>query len=338
MSLIEKASQPPVPRERRSLLERVEAKGWFDARTDAAQPEPAPQVESAPYAMPSPDGPEAFGARFGAGEPIRSGGRSEPFEINFTSLERRGLITPSTRRSRLSEEIRLIKRRLWERMRLPDGGVAAEAGADQTAEAPARQQNVLMVTSTRPGEGKTFIALNLALSFAIDEGLNVLLIDSDVARPGIASLLGIKASPGLTDVLRDQRMDMADVLHRSTELPLSVMTQGSRVSSATELLGGATMSALIDEMSRRYADRIIIFDSAPLLAATEPVVLARQVDQILFIVESGRTTPDSVTAALDLLEKHDNVNFVLNRGVVMNQSDQFGAYFSDYETEQAGSH
>jgi receptor protein-tyrosine kinase len=265
-----------------------------------------------------------------AADPAQPGPRqSRRIALDFEQLRRRGMLTPDARRSRLSEEIRLIKRRLMQRMDLPE---AAARGVIP-------EHNVILVTSARPVEGKSFIAANLALSFAIDEAINVLLIDADVARPNVGNTLGIELAAdqrGLTDILRDPALDMTGALLRCEDLPLTVMPQGSQVASATELFGGRDMTRLVDDIANRYADRVIVFDSPPLLATTEPVALAEHVDQIVFVVEAGRTSPDAVAAALELLQGTDKVSFVLNRCSTLGNTDQFGAYYPDYAVRRRG--
>lgn len=308
MSLIERAAQQTGKTREASMLERAAERGWLSA-PPAAPAAPPPQ---APEALegPAPD----FGP---AAKPAPR--QSRRVGLDFARLQARPLVTPDNRRSRLSEEVRLIKRRLMQRMRM-----FSDQGDDS-----GRPDNVLLVTSARPDEGKSFISLNLALSFAIDEGFNVLLVDADVLRPSILPILGLEASGGLTDILRDPSIGLSEVLLRTENLPLSILPPGSHVASATELFGGPQMAALVHELAGRYPDRIIVIDSPPLLASTEPVVLAQHVDQILFVVEAGQTPRASIEAALDLLPERNNINFILNKSFISGGSDQFGAYYRD---------
>src|SRR3546814_159950 len=111
--------------------------------------------------------------------------------------------------------------------------------------------HVIMVTSARPEEGKSFLSLNLALSFIVDEGYNVLLIDADILRPTILSTLGLKANRGLVDVLRDPTVEMADVLLRDHSLRLTLLPSGEPVASATALFGGPPMREFVRSEERR---------------------------------------------------------------------------------------
>jgi exopolysaccharide/PEP-CTERM locus tyrosine autokinase len=323
MSIIERAGERMADKKNekaKSVFEKADDLGWLN-RPAAGQTPPAPQPPAATAARQDDAATPTVTPEAAASRPAESGSRSRQFAIDFAQLEAAGIITPSHRRSRLSEEVRLIKRRLLQRIRehaavLPDGRP--------------RLNNVFMITSARPSEGKSFVGINLALSFAIDEGLNVLLIDADVARPSIARTFGVTADRGLTDLLREPQTEMSSVLLRAQNMPLSLLAQGTHVASATELFGGDRMRLLVSEIASRYPDRIIIFDTPPLLATTEPVALAEQVGQVVFVVEAGKTSPDAVSSALNLVSRQADVSFVLNRCSYVATADDFGSYYDSY--------
>ncbi len=247
--------------------------------------------------------------------------QSREFEINFDRLKQFGFISPEVRRSRVSEEFRLIKRRLMQRMSLNARTKRKQRG----------REHVILVTSSRPSEGKSFIAVNLALSIVLDEGLNVMLVDADVARPSISNIFGLRNDlPGLTDLLLGQEGRLSDVLLRESNLPLSVLAAGGAVDSATDLFGGDDMRQLVTDIASRYTDRIIIFDAPPLLASTEPVALAEHAGQTVLVVDAERTSRAAIDSALDLLETDQNVNLVLNKTTVRNRTEQFGSYYEAY--------
>ncbi len=248
--------------------------------------------------------------------------RSREITLNYADLARNCFVTPNNRRSRLFEELRLLKRRLLKRLNWEITAAPEPRSV--------RQPNVVLVTSARMGEGKSYFTLNLALSLVIDEGINVLLVDGDVLRPKILATLGLPDSRGLTDRLRDGSIDLADLFLRVEGLPLTIFPAGTEVASATELFGGRPMSELVTELSTRYPDRLIIFDSPPLLATTEPVALAQHVDQIVLLVRAGRTTNASIEAALDLLDGRENVCLVLNGCKTSGQNEDFGADYKRY--------
>ncbi len=284
---------------------------------EAAEPEPAQpsaepetaieqQAETPPAPQPA---------------PAASPARSRDFFIDLESLAEEGFVTPSTRRGQISEEIRLIKRRLLR-------SIPTLAGREVDEANPV--DNVIMLTSSEPGEGKTFIALNLALSFSVDEGYDVLIIDADVANPSLSRKLEIPPeAPGLIDLLTDETVSMPQVLHRDENLRISVMGVGTRVPSATELFGSSLMQEFVEHVARRYPDRVIIFDAPPVLASTEPMVLSNSMGHVLLVVAANRTQKDTVMAAIEMLDTTDNVQLVLNRVPTIG-GGRFGRKYSGY--------
>ncbi|MEM8987660.1 MAG: P-loop NTPase [Pseudomonadota bacterium] len=253
------------------------------------------------------------------------GATSNNFSVDFASLRQNGFISPSQGHSTLAWDIRAIKRRLMTKMRFfnIEAREAAEKAGDLMDN---RRENVILVTSARPEEGKSFVATNLALSLAMEDNINVLLVDADIPRPSVQRTFGLEASVGLTDKLRDPNMRLSDLLYKAENLPLTILPEGSHVTSTTELFSSEEMSELLDGMSRRYEDRIIIFDAPPVLATTESIVLAKHVDQVLFVVEACVTKEAAIDAALEQLAEHDNVNLVLNKSLIGAGSEHFGSY------------
>jgi exopolysaccharide/PEP-CTERM locus tyrosine autokinase len=250
-----------------------------------------------------------------------AGRRSQEFAIDLQRLAARGIVTPDSR-SRLSEEVRLIKQRLMQRMRLFD---------QKQSEERAPLDNIIMITSARPYEGKSFVSMNLAMSFIVDEGLNVLLVDADPIQGTVLSALGVKAERGLIDLLKNPSLDMADFLLRDAGLRFSVLPGGSTSASATELFGSQRMRELMTAMATRYRDRIIIFDCPPVLASTEPLAIAQFVGQLLFVVEANGTPERAIRSALELLAPCRNVSLVLNKAIVASGADEFGSYYHEYD-------
>jgi len=250
-----------------------------------------------------------------------AGRRSQEFTIDLARLAARGIITPDSR-CRLSEEVRLIKQRLMQRMRLFD---------QKQSEERAPLDNIIMITSARPYEGKSFVSMNLAMSFIVDEGLNVLLVDADPIQGTVLTALGVTADRGLVDLLKNPSLDMADFLLRDARLRFSVLPGGSTSTSATELFGSERMRTLMTMMATRYRDRIIIFDCPPVLASTEPLAIAQFVGQLLFVVEANGTPERAIRSALELLAPCRNVSLVLNKAVVASGVDEFGSYYHEYD-------
>ncbi|TFW29689.1 tyrosine-protein kinase family protein [Massilia arenosa] len=215
-------------------------------------------------------------------------------------MQEMGLVTAAGGRTPLVEDFRIIKRPLLKR---------AQAARDPK-NPPA---NLIMVTSSLPGEGKTFCAINLAMSIAMELDTRVLLVDADVARPSVLRTLGLPAQRGLMDILLDDKLDMADVMLRTNVNTLTLLPAGTSNPRATELLASQAMSHLVYEIANRYPDRIVIFDSPPLLLTSEAHVLAAHMGQICVVVEAERTTQHAVKDSLRQLEGLANVNLIYNK-------------------------
>jgi Mrp family chromosome partitioning ATPase len=115
------------------------------------------------------------------------------------------------------------------------------------------------------------------------------------------------------DVLLDETLDVADVMLRTNVDTLSILPAGTSTPRATELLASQAMNTLVDEIANRYPDRIVIFDSPPLLLTSEAHVLASHMGQIVVVVEAEETTQHAVQEALAQLEGMDNVNLIYNK-------------------------
>ena len=171
----------------------------------------------------------------------------------------------------------------------------------------------MLVTSSLPGEGKTFTAINLAISMAMEYDNTVLLVDGDVAHPSLPEVLGTPQSPGLLDLLTRDDLEIADALLQTNIDKLTVLPAGSRHRRATELLASEKMAILLREMATRYPDRIIIFDSPPLLATTEARVISTHMGQIVFVVAADATSQHTVRQALATIENCEVVLMMLNK-------------------------
>lgn len=220
--------------------------------------------------------------------------------IDLEKLAAAGFVVPEAPNSLIAEEFRVVKRPLL-------------SNAAGRCDPPVRNANLIMVTSALPQEGKSFVAVNLAMSIAMELERTALLIDADVARPSVPQLFGLPPSAGLLDVLQDKSLQLSDVLLRTNVPKLNLLMAGTQCSNATELLASAAMARLLDEMATRYADRIIIFDSPPLLMSTEARVLASHVGQIVFVVHAEQTSQSSVLEALATIEDCPVKYTVLNQ-------------------------
>ena len=235
--------------------------------------------------------------------------------IDLEKLRKLGMVTPDGERTSVAEEFRAIKRPLISRAFEPRTGNS-------------RPGNLIMVTSSLPREGKTFCAINLALSIAMEMDHTVLLVDADVARPSVLECLGLRSDVGLMDVLHDSSVDLPDVLLRTNVESLSILPTGKSHRHATELLASQAMTRLLNDLANRYRDRVIIFDSPPLLLTTESRVLASQMGQIVMVVEAETTTQHAVKNALRQLEGCPNVNLVYNKSRAFLGGSEYGSYYN----------
>jgi protein-tyrosine kinase len=224
-----------------------------------------------------------------AGDESRVAVRSRSVDLNLDAMSSSGFISPKVARARISDEFRMIKRPLI-------------ANAVGKSAAPIKFGNLIMVTSAMPGEGKTFTAINLAMSIAMELDHTVMLVDADVARPSVLNVLGLPPAPGFIDVLIDRSIDLSSVLLKTNVDGLTLLPSGMQHDSATELLASDAMTALLAEMSNRYRDRIIIFDSPPLLLTTESPVLAKHMGQVVVVVHAEKTLRGDLQQALASIE------------------------------------
>jgi protein-tyrosine kinase len=238
-------------------------------------------------------------------------------EIDLEAVHAAGMVTPFGERTQIAEEFRLIKRPILLN--------AFEKGADAI-----RNGNVIMVNSSRSGEGKTFTAINLAMSIATERDLTVLLIDADVAKPDIPNALGFEADLGLVDLIADDRIRVSDVILRTNIDNLSIMPAGRPHHLATELLASERMAQLVSELSLRYPERVVVMDSPPALLSSVAGVLALNVGQILFVIEAERTSQSAVDNAIGLVSACKNINLLLNKSRPLGGSDRFGSYYTGY--------
>lgn len=180
-------------------------------------------------------------------------------------------------------------------------------------------------------EGKTFTSINLAISMAKEQDFTVLLVDCDDVRRSTSKLLQVDNSIGLVDILEDPELDLSDAI-LSTSLPkLRVLPAGTNQEHSPELLAGERMQSLISEMSERYMDRIIIFDSPPLLATSQAIVLAQFMGQIIVVVEAGKTPLQAVQDSIAQLDRDKAIGMVLNKSPSVFKSDYYGEYYGHYE-------
>lgn len=235
-------------------------------------------------------------------------------ELDPATMQKNRILMPFGPSTQLTEEFRHIKR-----------DVLSLRSVEGVAHA-----NMIMVTSAAPGEGKTHTAINLAMSIASERDLTALLIDVDFTRPQVLARLGVSAEIGLINLLEDPSLDVSDAILRTNIESLSIIPAGPSHQRSTELLASRRMQELASEIATRYSDRIIIFDTAPLLATTEPAVLVRHVGQILVVVEAEKTSKGAINSAVDMIKDHSGIGFVLNKMRPQLGQSLVGGYYNYY--------
>ena len=229
-------------------------------------------------------------------------------------LAENGMIVPGAPVGALAEEFRLVKRQLL----VTRNRIAASDEGDKA--------RTVLVCSARPGDGKTFCAINLALSLAAERDLEVLLVDADVAKPDVPRRLGLPDGPGLLDALADPAIDV-EALVRRTDVPqLSVLTAGTRTTTDTELLASARTRAVLARLLDAEPRRVVVFDSPPALAASPAGVLAMLVGQVMLVVRADRTPESDLSAAVQLLDGCEHIQLMLNAVSFVPGGHRYGYY------------
>ncbi len=233
-----------------------------------------------------------------------------PGSIGLGDLRRIGLVVTDSTRNRVSEEYRIIADRLRR----------SASGADRLT------RNLVMITSARPEEGKSFTALNLAASLAYSRAGRALLVDADIGPNALTLQLGLKDRPGLHDLIYDVTL-RPDPFVLDTEVPgLAFLPMGhpARVRNGTLPFGAA-----LERLGRRYVDSVIVLDAPPALSTSDPHAIAPHVAQVVLVVEAERTQRGEVEAALDLVRACPSVSAVLNK-TRLSASHTFGARDDHY--------
>jgi exopolysaccharide/PEP-CTERM locus tyrosine autokinase len=306
--------QPPRAVPERALPERDRA-----APERGALIEPLRPLEGGA----EPIGPGHSSARDRAAGTVASGAlvrlglrQSRSVELDLARLAEQGCLVPGAPRSMLADELRAIKQPVLKNVRAQSAAPAGSAHA-----------NLIMVTSALAGEGKTFCALNLALSIASEVDSSVLLVDADVVRPSVLSRLGLhERFKGLLDLLSDTSLELPDLILKTNIPKLSVLPAGAPSIHSTELLASEAMRELLEDIATRYPERIVIFDAPPLLSTTESRVLAARMGQILMVVSAGSTPTIDLQQAFTALENCPTVMCVLNRSNHASEHRHYGYY------------
>ncbi len=193
---------------------------------------------------------------------------------------------------------------------------------------------LIMITSARPGEGKTFTSINLALAFASERDAKALLVDVDTQHPGLPEIFGIPGEKGIVDVLAGN-LELSEVLIQTNLPNLMLLPAGRGGPHVPELLSSREMEALLVELMQRLSDRFIIIDTPPCMASSDAAALAPLVGQIVFVVEAHSTQQAEVEAALSMLSTCPQISLLLNKSDTL-ASEHFGSYGYYYQSPDDG--
>lgn len=308
------------------LIERAAARLTSGTLTPPEPPSPVPARIDGPVPFPSteatrtpgPTGPVAgaisgAGAGQGAVPSAPSAVEAQPPAVTGVALaemEASGLVVGRAARTRISEEYRIVVGRI---MRATWG----EGEADGL-------RNLLMVTSARPGEGKSFTALNLAGSIAGTGSDRVLLVDADSKPRSVSLQLGLAGRRGFLDLVADPKLSPASVVLPTAIPNLSILPIGTRRTEEPGS-GSPSITPTIERLGRTYSNHLVILDAPPCLSTSDPHTIAAHVGQVVMVVEAERTQRAEVEAALDLVRVCPNITVLLNK-VKLTSSNTFGAY------------
>jgi protein-tyrosine kinase len=240
-------------------------------------------------------------------------------ELDADQFKARGLLAPNAEERRLAEQYRAIKRPILR-------------NASGRQEPLVERSNLLMVTSAIAGEGKTFTCLNLCLSIAREKDWTVVLVDGDCAKPQLTRLFGAERQPGFLDLLRDASLTFESLVMPTSVEGLALLPTGTHDQHSSELLGSDRMRKVCANLSTSDPNRMVIFDSSPMLLTTEAPILASHVGQVVVVVRADSTPREAVRAAVDKLDHTKAVSCVLNQ----TDSQMFGYDAYGYEYGYGG--
>ncbi|NTZ41927.1 capsular biosynthesis protein [Altererythrobacter sp. SALINAS58] len=233
--------------------------------------------------------------------------------VDRAVLAERGFIVPGGEANTLLEEFRIAKRQLL--------STARALGTEKS--------RIVLISSPLPGEGKTFCSVNLALAMAAERNIEVLLVDGDVAKPSICSVLGIEGGPGLMNALADPETRVEDFVLRTDIDGLSVLPAGDAGTAGTggtDHLASEKTDHIFERLSRDAPNRMIIIDSPPTLAASPAAEFAKHAGQTVLVARADRTGRSALEDAYGLLSACSDIKLLLNGADFSPSGRRFGTY------------
>ena len=325
------SKKPAKKPERGSLLERASGAFGFDRLMPARVPAKLPEGKTVRMPRPAQDkAPSAVVPAAAAPVPVAAATApaivpAKPLDddvpaarlprdaktIDRDNLRKLGFINPDAGASALREEFRIVKRQ-----------VLASAQADGS---PLSRR--VLICSPHTGEGKTFCAVNLALSMASERDIEVVLIDADFAKPSIGSTFGVQTGLGFMNALKDDSIRPEELVVATDVEGLYLMPAGERTGSDAEYLASDRTARVLDRLTRGAKNRILIFDSPPALAASPAAELAKHVGQALLVARADATARAALEDAVDLLSACPDIRLILNDATFSPSGRKFGSYY-----------
>jgi protein-tyrosine kinase len=224
--------------------------------------------------------------------------------IDLVRLRAQGYLPEEGQERRFADYCHRMKRPLVDR--------ALSAGAPQEA-------RLILLTSALPGDGKTFVTVNLALSMARERDATVLLVDGDLPKSHISHVLGMDGQPGLLNALRDDALDIESLIHDTDIRGLEILPAGAPSEGAAELIASVRMRELASKLICRNPRRLVLFDSPPLVVSSEARALVQVPGQIILVARAGHTPSQAIVEALTHIDKSRLTGLVLNDGHIISE-------------------
>jgi protein-tyrosine kinase len=229
--------------------------------------------------------------------------------VDLRALRDAGYLPEERLERRFADHFRHIKRPLIEK--------ALDGDAER---------RIIMVTSALPGDGKTFVSINLALSIARERDVSVLLVDADAPKARVSEVFGLRREPGLIDALTDQYLEVESLIQHTDVRGLEILPAGRFVENATELIASARMAQIMARIAARNPSRLVLFDSAPLLVSSEARALAQIPGQIVLVARAGTTPSQAVSGALAQIDRSRLSGLVVNDTPLRLEGDSYYGY------------
>lgn len=216
----------------------------------------------------------------------------EPRRLLPDDLDERRIIYPESSNRKLVNHFRNLRTKLLEK----SGG----------------NNFTLVVSGAREGAGSSFVALNLAAAFAFDEAKTALIIDCNLREPALHSTLDIVPESGLTDFLDDPDYDIARILYPTGIPRLRLIPAGSRRETPAEFFTSFRMKQFLQAVRRRYPDRFIVLDTAPITESPDARILTELCDYAMLVIPHAGMTADGIEQAAGAFHAEKFVGAVIN--------------------------